>query len=275
VVVHSKLPPGLSAAEIDQQVSQFLARGESLYRVDAAALERVQPDLVITQDLCRVCAASPGDLRSVLALLPHSPRIISLDPKRLGDVWENIRFVGEITGRAGEAAALVAELERRVASAQSCVADAPRPRVVCLEWLDPPFVAGHWVPEMVACAGGTDVLGRMAEPGFRVTWDTVLGSEAEVLVLMPCGRGLEQTLEEFSCLSVPKGWEHLRAVCQGRIFAVDASSYFSRPGPRLAAGVEILAYVFHSDRVALALPSRCAANCAGMMRRDEAVGARE
>ncbi len=274
VVVYTKLPHGLSPAEIDRQVSEFLARGESLYRVDAEALREIEPDLIVTQDLCQVCAASPGDVGSALALLPRSPQLISLNPNRLGNVWEDIRQVGEITRRARQAAALIAELEGRVAAVECAVAGAPRPNVMCLEWLDPPFVAGHWVPEMVTRAGGTDMLGRVGEPGFRVTWDTVLGSQAEVLVLMPCGYGLDQTLEGFARVRLPKGCEKLPAVCQGRIFAVDGSSYFSRPGPRLAAGVEILANIFHPDLGIVSPPSGSVANCAEMMQRDQRVEAK-
>lgn len=271
VVVHTKLPPGLSPADIDRKVREFLSRGESLYRVDVEALQQIEPDLIVTQDLCHVCAASPSDLGAMLALLPRSPKLISLTPNRLNDVWENIRRVGRMTSRNKRAEALVAELERRVAAVDRSVRDTPRPRVVCREWVDPPFVAGHWVPEMVALAGGVDVLGRIGEPGFRVTWDVILESQAEVLVLMPCGYGLAQTLDEFACLQFPRGWENLPAVRHGRVYATDGSGYFSRPGPRLAGGVEVLAHIFHPDRCSVAPPPASAANCAELARQHRAI----
>ncbi len=263
VVVHTRLPHLRSAAEIDRHVSEFMARGESLYRIDLEALQRTQPDLIITQDLCRVCAASPGDLSAVLAALPRAPQVLSLNPQTLGDVWKDIRTVGEATGRVREAGELVTELEGAVAAVEQAVATATdRPRVLCLEWLEPPFIAGHWVPEMVSRAGGTDVMGKIGKPGFRASWEEVLSTQPEVIVVMPCGYNLEQNVEEFKVFRLPAGWDELPAVRQRRVFAVDASSYFSRPGPRLAAGVEILAHLFHPDR-ATAAPPAGAVECLG------------
>ncbi len=249
VVVHTRLRHTSSAAEIDGQVSEFMARGESLYQIDIEALRGIRPDLIVTQDLCRVCAASPGDLAEALAALPRAPQVLSLNPRRLSDVWDDIRAVGEATGRRPQARAVVEELERRLAVVEKAVlAATQRPRVLCLEWLDPPFVAGHWVPEMVERAGGIDVMGRIGEPGFRAAWEKVLAAQPDVVVAMPCGYGLERTVDELKATSFPPGWTDLPAVREGRVFAVDPSSYFSRPGPRLATGVEILAYVCHPDR---------------------------
>jgi iron complex transport system substrate-binding protein len=232
-----------------------MARGESLYRLDVEALKGIQPDLIITQDLCRVCAASPGDLNQALAVLPRVPRVLSLNPTGLADVWNDIRKVGEVTGRAREAEEVVSELERRVAAVENAVsAVSLRPRVLCLEWLDPPFVAGHWVPEMVARAGGTDVMGRKGEPGFRTSWGKVFAARPQVIVLMPCGYDLKKTVEESKQTQFPAGWKELPAVKEGRVYAVDPSSYFSRPGPRLATGVEILAHLLHPGHVVAVLP---------------------
>lgn len=261
VVVHTRLPHTASPAEIDRQVREFVARGESLYQVDIEVLNRIEPDLIVTQDLCHVCAASPGDLASALAALPRVPRVVSLSPTRLSDVWQDIRLVGEVTGRAGQAAAVAAELEKRISAVERSVANAPRPRVACVEWLDPPFVAGHWVPEMVANAGGTDVMGRVGEPGFRVSWEAVLDSQPEIVVVMPCGYGLERTVEELKTMRFPSGWDELPAVRSACMFAVDASSYFSRPGPRLAIGVEILAFLFHPERTSVSPPSGSVLRC--------------
>ena len=252
VLVRSCLPHAADPTEIDRQVSEFLSRGESLYSVDADALRAIEPDLILTQDLCQVCAASPGDLAAALAGLPRQPRVLSLAPRTLEDVWGDIRTVGEATDRASEARALVAELERRVAAVEQAVAGAAeRPAVVCLEWLDPTYVAGHWVTEMVSKAGGYDPLGRRGEASHRVGWPEILAAQPEVIVLMPCGYGLEQVVSEFARMRIPAGGEDLPAVHKGRVYAVDASSYFSRPGPRLAAGIEILAQLLHPERVSV------------------------
>jgi iron complex transport system substrate-binding protein len=256
VVVRSRLPHNLEPAEIDRHVSEFLTRGESLYSVDLEALRAIGPDLVITQDLCHVCAASAGDLAVALAGLPQQPRALSLTPHNLAEVWNSIRAVGEATGRAAKARALVAELERRVVAVEQAVSGAAEcPRVVCMEWLDPPYAAGHWVPEMVARAGGREALGRAGEPSSRVHWEGILSLQPEVILVMPCGYHLEQVVEEFARTELPAGWENLSAVRKGRVYAVDASSYFSRPGPRLATGVEILAHVLHPQHAPVAPPA--------------------
>ncbi len=250
VVVNTRLAPSASAAVIDRQVSEFMARGESIYRIETELLGKIQPDLIVTQDLCRVCAASPGDLGLALAALPQQPEVLSLNPRNLDDVWSDILSVGRATGRNDSALKIVEEIRRRVSGVEHAVSSAAaRSRVLCLEWLDPPFIGGHWVPDMVERAGGLDVLGHTGEPGYRVDWERVLAAQPEVVVVMPCGYHLKETVEEFRKVHLPEGWEELPAVSNGRVFAVDASSYFSRPGPRLANGVEILAHLFHPDRV--------------------------
>jgi iron complex transport system substrate-binding protein len=256
VVVRSRLSGSQDAAEIDREVGEFVARGESLYEVDQAALEEAGPDLIITQELCHVCAATPGDLASSLALLPCPPQVLSLNAQTLVGVWNDIRNIGTATGQGGQAEQIVRDLERRLADVEQAVAEsANRPRVVCLEWLDPPFVAGHWVPEMVALAGGIDALGEPGEAGFRTTWDDVLNVEPEVILMMPCGYHLDSVIEELEKMPLPQGWNAVPAVRDGRVFAVDASSYFSRPGPRLTTGVEILASVLHPDHAPMKPPA--------------------
>ncbi len=249
VVVNTRMPRTTDPGETDRVVNEFVARGESLYTVDFEALRRIQPDLIITQDLCRVCAASPGDLGPSLATLPRPPRVLSLSPRTLGDVWNDIRTVGQATGHGSQAEALVAELESRIGAVERALNGVTnRPRVLCLEWLSPPFIAGHWVPEMVERAGGMDVLGRAGEPGFRTGWDRVFGAQPDVVVVMPCGYHLDETVEEFRHMHLPPAWNESPAVRARRVFAVDASSYFSRHGPRSADGVEILAHLCHPDR---------------------------
>ena len=256
VVVRTRLPHSLSPAEIDRQVNEFVERGESLYEVDSQALKTIDPDLIITQDLCHVCAATPGDLGSALGALPRAPHVLALSPMTLADVWDDIQKVGAATGRDSQAGALAHELERRVAAVEQTVSQSPeRPRAVCLEWLDPPFIAGHWVPEMVERAGGVDALGEQGKPGFRSTWESVLNAQPEAIVVMPCGYHLKEAVEEFKSLPHPQGWETLPAVRNGRVFVVDGSSYFSRPGPRLVDGVEILAHILHPERAPGTLPA--------------------
>jgi len=248
VVIHSRLPHGLAPGEIDRLVSEYVARGVSLYSVDAEALAELRPDLIVTQDLCHVCAASPDDLASSLSLLPGAPRVLSLNPHSLDDVWKDILTVGEATGREEAARALVAGLRGRVEQVgESTRAVTTRPSVVCLEWLDPFFVAGHWLPEMVALAGGQDALARAGSPSFRVTADQVMVAAPDILLLMPCGYSARESAREYLAARLPAGWETIAAVREGRVYALEASGYFSRPGPRLVVGLEVLAKLFHAE----------------------------
>jgi len=248
VLIKSRISHTESAAAIDRQVREFLARGESLYSIDFELLRAIEPDIIVTQDLCHVCAATPDDLGAALAHLERQPRVVTLNPHSLADVSADIRAVGEVTGRAGQANAVVAEFERGIAKVERSVAGLDRPRVLCLEWLDPPYVAGHWVPEMVERAGGVDVLGHKGEPSFRVDWEIVLATRPEVVVIMPCGYSRAAAEAEFHDLPLPGGWNDLPAVREGRVFVVEASGYFSRPGPRLAAGLEVLASALHTGK---------------------------
>jgi iron complex transport system substrate-binding protein len=256
VVVHTRIKPSSDPAEIDRQVNESVQRGESLYRLDIEKLRQIQPDLIITQDLCHVCAASSDDVATALAVLPPTTRVLSLNPHRLSDIWDNIESVGEATGRQTEAATLVEKLKNRVEAVRQAVTGIERrPRVLCLEWLDPPFVAGHWVPEMVEIAGGADVMGRIGQPGFRTEWQDVLAAAPEIIVVMPCGYDLQRTVAELMNFQFPKGWHRLPAALDRHIFAVSASSYFSRPGPRIATGVELLGRALHPERLPIRAPS--------------------
>ena len=245
-LIRPRVDPDAAAAEIDGQVRALVERGESLYAVDAELLLRLEPDLILTQDLCHVCAASPGDLAAALARVNRPPRVLSLTPQSLADVWRDIRAVGEATGRRQEAEALASNLTARVrrvqeSAAASSAAAGARPRVVCLEWLSPLYAAGHWVPEMVQLAGGEDVLARPGQASFRIEWQQLFDAQPEVIVIMPCGYSEKKAAKEFSELRLPAGWAGLPAMKNRRVFVVDANSYFSRPGPRLADGVELLA----------------------------------
>lgn len=235
-------------AEIDRQVGEIIARGESIYAVDAELLSSLDPDLIVTQDLCHVCAASPDDLATALTRFPRQPQVLSLTPRSIAEVWDDIRRVGAATGRGGEAETVAARCAKRVAAVEAIAAGASkRPRVACLEWLDPFYVGGHWVPEMVAKAGGTDVLGRAAKPSFRVTAEEIEGSRPEVIVVMLCGYDAARNAAEFASARLSETWKDLPAVREGRVYSVNASSYFSRPGPRLADGVELLGEIIHPE----------------------------
>ena len=248
VVIQSRLSHDASPGEIDRMVSEYVARGESLYSVDAEALAELLPDLIVTQDLCHVCAASPDDLSASLSRLPNAPAVLSLNPRSLEDVWEDILRVGNATRRADAARVLISELREHVARVKEFASRiGGRPRVVCLEWLDPFFVAGHWVPEMVEVAGGRDVLGRAEAPSFRVTAQQVIDAAPEFLLVMPCGYSALDAAREYLATRPPPGWETIPAVREGRVYALEASAYFSRPGPRLAIGVEALVNLFHPE----------------------------
>jgi len=244
----------VSPATIDRQVREFLEKGETLYSVDFEKLCSIEPDLIVTQDLCHVCAATPDDLGAALAHLERQPKVVTLNPHSLADVCADIRAVGEATGSYEQADTLVAEFEKDIASVEKSVAALDRARVLCLEWLDPPYVAGHWVPEMVARAGGIDVLGQAGKPSYRVGWEAALAAQPEVIVIMPCGYTLAAAEAEFRGLPLPQGWNDLPAVRNGRVFVVEASGYFSRPGPRLSAGMEILAAALHEGKQKRVMP---------------------
>jgi iron complex transport system substrate-binding protein len=247
-LLRPRVDPQAPAAEIDRQVSEIIARGESIYAVDAELLSSLSPDLILTQDLCHVCAASPDDLATALTRFQRPPKVLSLTPRSLDEVWDDVRRVGEATGRSREAESLAAELARKVAGIEATASRAmSRPRVLCLEWLDPYYVGGHWIPEMVFKAGGEDVLGRLREPSFRVTAEEIKQSRPDVIVVMPCGYNASRAATECSVERFLNEWSELPAVRERRVFAVDANAYFSRPGPRLADGVALLAHLIHPD----------------------------
>jgi len=247
-LLRPRVDPQAPPAAIDRQVSEIIARGESIYAVDAELLGSLAPDLILTQDLCHVCAASPDDLATALTRFPAPPQVLSLTPRSLAEVWNDVRRLGEVTRRPAEAEEVAAGLERRVTGIAELAARAQsRPRVLCLEWLDPYYVGGHWIPEMVWIAGGEDVLGQMRQPSFRAKPEQILESRADVIVIMPCGYNVDRAAAEFRLERLPPGAETLPAVAEHRVFAVNANAHFSRPGPRLADGVALLAHLLHPD----------------------------
>jgi len=246
VVIHSRLPHDATPAEIDRLVSEYVHRGESLYAVDAEVLEALAPDLIITQDLCHVCAASPDDLATALARFDRRPEVLCLNPQDLGDVWRDILWVGEESRRGPQAEGLLKQIgERLGALEQQMLQSADRPRVAFLEWLQPLYVGGHWVPEMIHVAGGEDVLGKVRTPSFRVHLQDIVEAEPEILLIAPCGYGAQKARDEYRSIDFPEQWNAMPAVRNGRVYALEANSYFSRPGPRLVTGIEALAKLFH------------------------------
>ncbi len=236
------LPVGeMSQSDIDSAVAAHLASGESLYRVDEVLLRELAPDIVLTQDLCQVCAPSGTELTRALRELPSKPDVLWLTPRNLAEIQENIEAIGAATGRAEAAEKLIASMNARIAAVRKSVAGAVPRRVVFLEWTDPVFCGGHWVPEMVAIAGGTDPLGHSGSDSQRGTWEQVASAAPEIVIVAPCGYGLEQSMEAAARIPGMDG---------ARVIAVDANAYFARPGPRVAEGIELLAHLFHPNMFA-------------------------
>src|SRR5438445_435861 len=223
VVIHSSLPHDISPAEIDHFVREYVSRGESLYAVDVDLLETLHPDLIITQDLCHVCAASPDDLATVLSRFERQPEVLCLNPQDLGDVWRDILLVGEATCRGLQAEKLLDQIGQRLGALERQIdSSASRPRVVFLEWLQPFYVSGHWVPEMIQRAGGEDVFGRARTPSFRVHLQDVVEAEPDILLLAPCGYAAEQARNEYFSLALPAQGQAIPAVRSTRAYALHA-----------------------------------------------------
>jgi len=255
VVIRSIVDPQQTdSTTIDRQVREAARSGSGLYRIDESLLHRLSPDLIITQSLCDVCAVTPDEVQRALAGLERTPRVLSLDATNLAGVFRDIAAIGTATGRDAEASRLVEMLNGRLAEVQALVqGEAPR-RVACLEWLDPLYCAGHWVPEMVGRAGGTDLLGKAGSPSTKVSWEQVRDARPDVLVLMPCGFDINRTLAELDRLTSRPGWADLPAVRAGLVYAVEGPAYFNRSGLRLVDGVELLAALFHPRRFGNRLP---------------------
>jgi iron complex transport system substrate-binding protein len=240
VVSKPALPlEGLSQMEIDSAVATHLATGESLYRVDEVLLDELHPDIVFTQDLCQVCAPSGNELGRALNEMSQPPQVLSLTPRNLAEIAENILAIGDATGRKEAARQLVEESQDRIHRVVAAVTDASRRCVTFLEWTEPLFCGGHWVPEMVTAAGGEDPLGQPGADSQRITWDDVAASEPEMIIVAPCGYGLKEAIEVA---------RRLPRITDAEVYAVDANAYFARPGPRVAEGVELLAHLFHPER---------------------------
>jgi iron complex transport system substrate-binding protein len=238
----------MSQPEIDAAVTQRMRDGLSLYQVDETLLQELAPDIILTQDLCQVCAPSGNEVTQALNLLPKKPQILWLTPKSLEEIFDNLRELGQATERQKEAEELIASGRARLEKLADATRNlSHRPRVFCLEWLEPVYCSGHWMPEMVEIAGGVDALARKGTDSVRIPWDDVLEWAPEVLIITPCGFNLDKVIELTPQLFTNPGWSELPAVRDGRVYAVDANSYFARPGPRVVDGTELLAHLIHPD----------------------------
>jgi iron complex transport system substrate-binding protein len=244
-VTRDVLPPGLSAAEIDAAVKERTLAGESIYELDTEALHDLRPDLIVTQALCSVCAVSYDDVRAVAEEIDTKPRVLSLDPHTVGEVLGDARTLAQATDRKDAAVDLVRDAAARIDRVRLAVRGARRrPRVAALEWLDPPFAAGHWTPQLIEYAGGQDVLGFAGEQSEERTWAEVAAAQPDIVIVMPCGYDAEIAHREAEMHR-----DELAAIGAGQVVAVDASSYFSRPGPRIVDGLELLASIIHPELV--------------------------
>jgi len=238
----------MSSKEIDHAVRSQLDGHGSIYDLDEARLRELNPDLILTQELCDVCAVSYKTVERAARMFEAGVRVVSLEPNTIADIFENIRTVGELTERKSEAAKLVDDLSARLDRVRELTARSDyRPRTLMLEWLEPAFAPGHWVPEQVAIAGGDQGFGRAGRPSTTTTAEEIRAYAPEVIVLIPCGYYKEDILRQLPSANLPAGWEDLAAVRSGKVWATDATSYFSRPGPRVVDGVEILARILHPE----------------------------
>ena len=261
VVVRSALPiHEMSLSEIDVAVSKRLRDGESLYLLDDTLLHELNPTLLLTQDLCQVCAPAGNEIARALQILKTKPHIIWMSPHSLSDIQSDILSVGEATRRLPEARQVISTMDYRLQKVRSSNVNLPRPRVFCAEWLDPLYCSGHWIPEMVEIAGGYDVLGRKWKDSIRVSWNAVRDASPDIIVVMACGMSCAETVAAADWLRAQPSFDKLSAVQSGRVFAVDAS-YFSKPGPRVVEGVQLLAHLFHPDHSPWSGPSDAYSLC--------------
>ncbi len=240
--------PNLSSGEIHKHISSSLHRGSSIYHLDQHKLDQADPQLILTQELCDVCAVAYGEVEQAVRRLSGQRMILSLEPTTLEGILDTILQVARQAGVPERGEAVVAGLNERIERLKELAGGVrSKPGVFAMEWLDPPFLGGHWVPQMIAWAGGVDVLGEAGARSVQVEWDAIAQADPDVIVLMPCGFSLNQALSELSRISFPPTWQHLRAVRNGNVYAVDGSAYFNRPGPRIVDGLEILGEILHPE----------------------------
>ncbi|MGH9468892.1 MAG: cobalamin-binding protein [Terriglobia bacterium] len=247
-VTRSNIPPGLTSSEIDSTVSSTLQNSGSLYELDLPQLESLNPDLILTQRLCDVCAVSFDRVQEAVKALPSRPRVMNLEPTSLADIFSNIQAVARKIGVEAAGEMVTSTLKARVeAVRRKTAALSQRPRVFCMEWVDPPYCGGHWMKELVEIAGGRDDLARLHQPSTRIDWKRVLEFDPEIIVLTCCGLELQRCEQERAAFLQFEGASGLAAVTNDRVFATDGSHFFARPGPRIVESIEILAHLIHPE----------------------------
>ncbi len=236
-----------TSLQIDTLVKQKLHTGVGVYHLDSKLLQKANPDLILTQELCDVCAVSFGEVKKAARILHGKRKIVSLEPKNISEIFENIKTVGGLTGRKKEAREFVAKLNQRLNNIKKKAKNLKKPRVFALEWMDPPYAGGHWIPEQVEIAGGVDKLGIKNKPSRQITWGQIVEYNPEIIVVLPCGFDISRCEKELDVLRAAPGWAKINAVKNGRVYVTEANSYFSRPGPRVVEGVEMLAEIIHPE----------------------------
>ena len=261
VVSTSDVSPKLRSREVHRALTQHRHTSRSVYNIDERRLQELRPDVILTQELCMVCAVPVTQVQEAARMLAGPCQVVSLEPRNLRQILATIQTVGGVTGHAAESRGVVAQLHERVeciVSRTSCIQN--RPRVFCMEWMDPIMPGGHWIPEMIRMAGGTSTLGKDNEPSRVIAWEQVVEFSPEIIIAMPCGYKISRTVEELDCLVTKAGWSRLPAVKRGNVFVVDSPAFFSRPGPRVVTGLEILAQIFHPDLISGLIPAGAVAN---------------
>jgi iron complex transport system substrate-binding protein len=238
----------MTSKQIDDSVLSYATKGKSIYEIDEELLRTLKPDLIITQELCEVCATPLREVAKIIGSLRPKPKVLSLTPHDLEDVLKDVIRVGKATGYPDRAKEVVEELQSRIdAVKEECLNSEFKPSVFCLEWMDPIYCSGHWMPELVEYAGGREVLGKFGEPSIAITWEEILDSDPDVIFVTVCGYDVGRTLKEIATLTERNGWSNLNAVRNGKVYVLDSSSYYSRSGPRLVDGLEIMAYLLHPN----------------------------
>ena len=246
-VIHSVFnPQKMTSQEIDRKVSELIMAGADMYVLDEEVLKTANPNLIVAQGICEVCSPYIREINKAVGLLGGRPEVLVLDPRTLDDILDGISEVGRRVGKLGNAQSFVSELRARIKKVRH-IAKGASPKVLCLEWLDPLYTAGHWIPQMVEIAGGINGISVTGEQSRRMGLDEVMGFDPDIIVLMPCGFDIKRTLQEYEGIADSKAWKSLRAVRQGQVYAVNANEYFSKPGPRTVTGLEILAKIINPD----------------------------
>jgi len=246
-VIHSSFDPQkMSSQEIDKRVIELVSSGQDIYILDEQVLKKANPDLIVAQGICEVCSPYTREIDKAVSLLGGRPEVLVLDPKNLDDILQNIITVGEKVDRKEKAKDFVLKLEKRISHIKD-TSKISRPKVMCIEWLDPLFSAGHWVPQMVEIAGGINGISATGDKSRKMQIDEIIQFDPDIIILMPCGFDVSRTILEYEKLSEDKQWKKIKTVSRGEVYAVNANEYFSKPGPRTVTGLEILAKIIHPD----------------------------